>query len=442
MRILLIAYEFPPGPSPQSLRWARLAGELAQRGVDVHVLSVQRGGERVRLDVPARVVVHRTPAGAASGLVAWLRSRQESETGRSQPASSPGNPAAPSTFPLADDLAGELNWKGRLVAGLDRVAGKFTFPDPFGQWELSARLRLRGLLCELQPDVVVSSHEPATTLRLGRIAKQAGFPWLADLGDPVLSVGTPRRWRRLAERVEAWTCRHADHVTVTTEATKRLLASRHSAPEPRFTVLTQGFDPVGRGPGAEANPVAFDADRLELVYTGSFYAFRHPRHLVDAVLACDAARLTIATRTPPEWLVATAEAHPGRIRLAGFLRHGQAVAMQRSADVLVNVANDDAVQLPGKLFEYLGAGRPILHLGCGDVDVAASLLRGRRRGLAVANDAEAIGGALQRLLDIKRAGAWEREFELGEGGFAEYEWTNIADRLHGLLVQVMAARSA
>ena len=43
LRILLIAYEFPPSPSPQSLRWAYLANRLVAAGHDVHVLAPDIG---------------------------------------------------------------------------------------------------------------------------------------------------------------------------------------------------------------------------------------------------------------------------------------------------------------------------------------------------------------------------------------------------------------
>ena len=108
-----------------------------------------------------------------------------------------------------------------------------------------------------------------------------------------------------------------------------------------------------------------------------------------------------------------------RIRLTGFLSHDQALALQRSADVLVNIANDDPVQLPGKLFEYLGAGRPILHVG-GARGLEFLLCEGRR-GIAVANDVAEIGRALDRLAAIKRADAWHHEFDLDAGRFAGYE---------------------
>ena len=68
MRLLLIAYEFPPSPSPQSLRWAYFARELDALGHEVHVLAPDFGGETPGLPVlPRGVVVHRCFAGPFRG---------------------------------------------------------------------------------------------------------------------------------------------------------------------------------------------------------------------------------------------------------------------------------------------------------------------------------------------------------------------------------------
>lgn len=425
MRILLIAYEFPPSPSPQSLRWSRLARELVAHGAKVLVLTVQRDGERIRLPLPGGLVIDRTPAGAASGLVAHVRSRHVSES--TELVDAPGAVRQPADTDLAPAPDSMLNWKGRLVARLDQLVGAFTFPDAFGQWEVAARLRLRQLLQEFRPDVVISSHEPATTLRLGRMARELGFAWLADLGDPVLSTYTPARWRRRARRVEAWTCRNAGHVTVTTAMTKELLAARHGVDVARFSVLPQGYDSLEAVAASATSPVSFDADTLELVYTGSFYAFRHPQALIEALLECEGARLTVATRTPPAWLDEFSTAYPDKLRATGFLTHPQALALQRGADILVNIANQDEVQVPGKLFEYMGAGRPILHIG-GGADVAA-MLHGRRRGIVAADRTDAVVDTLRRLLQLKRDGDLTTRFDLRPGLFPEYEWTSIGRRL-------------
>src|SRR5690606_30219222 len=99
-----------------------------------------------------------------------------------------------SAAPAAVD-ATRLNWRGRLVDAAKRLAGLLLFPDVRAEWNPWARRELRRLLAEIKPDVVVTSHEPASTLPLGMYAQRLGFAWVADLGDPVCAAYTPRRWR-------------------------------------------------------------------------------------------------------------------------------------------------------------------------------------------------------------------------------------------------------
>ena len=448
LRVLLIAYEFPPSPSPQSLRWAFLVRELLELGTEVHVLTAENWWPLTSTQPPPGAIVHRAWPGGVAGIIAlsrrWrrLRGRSEHEAGTSDAISNKAGDGAarPGTGAISSGAAeSRLNWKGRTVDQLNKLIRRFTFPDERGRWEPSARRELEQLLESLQPDVVISSHEPATSLRLGRMANERGFPWVADLGDPVLSFYTPERWRKGSFDVESWTCAHADRVTVTTEAARALLADRHGVPESRFEVLTQGYD------GAlvpEPAAVKFDPDRLELLYTGSFYQFREPRSLVDAVLASPGVRLNIATSRAPEWLLPLLDSHPEQLRLLGFVPHAQAVSLQQAADVLVNIANDDPVHVPGKVYEYLGAGRPILHLGDNEEDVAARLVQTHRRGVVSGNGAAAILESLAQLVEIKRAGDWSAHFNLDQSGVEQYQWQSIARRLHKLLQEVVGARHA
>ena len=76
MRILLVAYEFPPSPSPQSLRWAYLARKLQALGHDVHVLAPDLPGKGEGLPDIGGLVVHRVHAGPIVGFIA-ARSRKE-----------------------------------------------------------------------------------------------------------------------------------------------------------------------------------------------------------------------------------------------------------------------------------------------------------------------------------------------------------------------------
>lgn len=433
MRILLIAYDYPPCSSPQSIRWTYLSRELSIRGFNVEVLTVDAPGSVMlrTMRAPENVTVHRTASGLISKLAEYLLRRHMSR--------STGSVSAPIVSGAASSARMEtstvkLNWKGRLVEALQKAPEKLYFPDARGEWLYFARRRLRSLLKEFKPDVVVSSHEPATTLELGRDVVRAGIPWIADLGDPVFSFYTPERWKKRARKLERWVCCNSQQVVVTTMSAKRLLASRHGVDEGRFSVLTQGFDAVA--PDAQsysAGSVDFDADKLELLYTGSFYSFRHPQALIDAVLACPSARLTVAASALPGWMSEIVRSNPEKIRYLGFVNHGAARVLQCNADVLVNIANDDLTHIPGKVYEYLGAGRPVLHIGNQSDDPINSLITDLRRGLVCGNDSIEIGRLLARLFKEKLDGSMQVAFDLSMEAVRAYSWQALGQGLARIL---------
>src|SRR5690606_36359314 len=284
--VLLIAYEFPPSPSPQSLRWCYLAAGLARHGHRVHVLAPEHPGNGVGLPgLPEGVVVHRTFAGPGMGLLNLLvrRRRGGAVRERARVDGAENAFAQDEGTPATVAMQRPLNWKGHvhnalsafrtwLFHGLQRLMGPCFFPDGRAEWYPWARKGLDRVLSGHAIDIVISSHEPATTLSLGLLASRKGYPWIADLGDPVLAPYTPRRWRRRALRLERDVCARADLVTVTTETVARSLAQRHGLDGDRLLVLTQGF---AASADSRPGPPPFGGDRpLELLYTGSLYVFR------------------------------------------------------------------------------------------------------------------------------------------------------------------------
>ncbi|WP_187471151.1 glycosyltransferase [Luteimonas viscosa] len=449
--LLLIAYEFPPSPSPQSLRWAYLARELALRGHCVHILAPEHPGAGHGLpELPDGVVVHRTYAGPAMGLLNFLAKRERRKAAGAAaepPAAVTGPPASASAVPVTAVAAPPLNWKGRLhnaanhcrtiaFHGFQRLTARWFFPDGRAEWYPWAKRRLRFLLDQLDVDLVLSSHEPATTLSLGLDTRRHGLPWIADLGDPVLAPYTPPRWRKRAARLERRVCMAADRVLVTNPAVAALLTERHGVAATRLSVLTQGFD--GRMDTFEDRGSV--TPPLELLYTGSFYSFRRAEPLLDAVVATPGVRLNIASISVPEHVQAVSRRSPS-IRLLGFLPHVEAMAWQRRCDVLVNLANDDPCQVPGKFYEYLGARRPILHIGNGD-DAAAKLLLGIPRGWVCPADAVTLQTRLEILRDDARAGRIATSLDLSAAAVREYDWAAIGARLDKIINTLMLEREA
>lgn len=394
MRVLLVAYDYPPTQSPRALRWRYLTRELALLGHEVHVLVPDLGEPNVELpQTPGRVVVHRTFPGPFGWLIGRAGRRRE------RPANSPVHPATESGT--------RLNWRGRLMDIAKRIAGLALFPDVRAEWNPWARHALRRLLPDLKPDVVVTSHEPASTLLLGAYAQRHGFAWVADLGDPVCAAYTPERWRRRAMALEARVSTLADYVLVTNEATRALLIQRHGQDARRCAVLPNGYDDR-RIPAEHLwDRPSFDDKRLELVYAGRLYGYRDPAPLLQAVATTPGVRLTLVVPDPPEGDASATlmEGAGDRLRPLGPLPHDQVQAMLERADVLVNFGDrGQPVRIAAKVYEYLGIARPILHVHSGEGDAAAALLRGLGRGWLCAADAGELAALLADLVQRKRDG--------------------------------------
>lgn len=421
MRILLIAYEFPPIPSPQSIRWAYLTRELAGLGVDVHVLAPDHPGygpSHGLPRLPAGVSVHRTFPGPFGWLLRKLARRRlvgGSTCEEADPSPSPIQPPKPQAA---------LNWKGRVLLALQAAAGWLVFPDVRGEWNPWAKAGLHRLLDSIKPDLVISSHEPASTLELGLLAVDRGYRWFADLGDPVVASYTPQRWRRRALALERKVCLTAERVVVTTSATKTELLSRHGGPPDRFIVLSQGFDNQART--VRKSNGMFEREKLELLYCGSFYGFRRPDALLAALSRLPGIRLSIAASTVPSNVLEASLRTPDSVRLLGYLPHSEVLELQRSADVLINISNDDPVQVPGKLYEYLGAGRPILQVGGFPLGEAGRLLELTGSGWNCGNSEEAVVKALQDLEQRKSSYGESFGLSIHHDAVDGYSWNSLA----------------
>lgn len=436
LRVLLIAYEFPPNASAQSLRWAYLAGRLAEFGHEVHVMAPAIAGAAEGLPpLGPQVKVHRVWPGPVRSLIGWLERRRPAHApdgaGTSTSVTAPSSAAVRSLAPP------RLNWKGRLLHKCLRTIGWSVFPDVRGEWYLPGRLALSRLLREVRPDVVVSSHEPATTLQLGLHAKRKGFRWVVDMADPVLAPYTPLRWRRHARDLEARVMRDADQVLMTTQSAIELLRERHGDTGAPMSVATQGFD---EELSADRLPKRRDGD-LKLLYAGSFYSFRDPRVLIEAILDVPNTSLWIASGNVPDWVIACAKEFPRKLILLGAVPHRHLLRLQRQTDILVNLANADPCQVPGKLYEYFGAGRPILHLSVAESDSSGDLLRVLKRGWARRGDRAEVVRVLSELVDMHREGRLEAGLDLTLERVRGWTWTATARQVESVLLQTVNAGS-
>ncbi|MFH1567350.1 MAG: glycosyltransferase [Gemmatimonadota bacterium] len=395
---LFLAYHYPPVRSAGVERTARFVRYLPELGYRVRVLTTSTFG--------GRLDGHTLRAWEPLSWYRWWRT-PAARTDASSPARSPR--------------------RGRLA----RVARRWLLvPDGQVTWLPAAAVLALRQIRQDPPDLIYSTSPPASAHLLGLLLKGlTGLPWVADFRDtwvddpldPVL-LEMPCR-RRLERRMEGAVMAAADAVVVATGVSADYLAAAHPEARERLRIIPNGFDPeevaepdaerltpegllVARDEdlpavgGARAGAVASACPEpgvLRLVHTGSF-SYSHPRRSPEALFAAVRRllegdpewryrlELLLAGRLAPAEIGAAQDlVEAGVVELCGELDRAAALALQRQADVLVVVdhARDGpASNLPGKVFEYLATGRPVLAL-CGP-GALRDLLTRTGGGIAVA----------------------------------------------------------
>jgi Glycosyl transferase 4-like domain len=403
MRILLVSYFFAPANTMGALRVTRLASFLRNAGHDVRVLAAAYSGWPPTLDcdfpdqhvlrtsevdinwVPRRLATLRNAFGAASSPAA--KSGGASMLRRDAPPS-PG---------------------ARLLHGASRLyTNALNWPDARTGWLPYAWVAGRRLLRSWRPDLVYASSPPPTCLLLGKIlAARCAVPWIAEFrdrwsDDPYYAKPA---WRQALEaRLERGIIGSARAIVTVSEPWAKRYAEAYGKPT---LVVLNGFEPddyAGRD-----SVGAVHSRGLEIAYTGGIYPGRRdPSPLFQALMLGPELPAEVRVHfygADLEHVLALA-AQAGvaeRVTIHPHVPRADAAALQQRADVLLLMQwNDPREQgnLPGKLFEYLGARRPILGLGLKD-GVPAKIIRERAAGL-FCNDPAQIAAQLTAWLETKR----------------------------------------
>ena len=372
LRLLVITYYWPPSGGAGVQRCLKFVKHLGHFNVEPTVITVDPAqasypvrDESLLAEVPPTVrIVH---TGTTEPFESYKRL-----TGRAVPYGGFANEGKP----------------GPLQQVLRFVRGNLFIPDPRRGWNRHALAAVEKLLAAgEQFDAVLTSSPPHSTQLIGlELQRRHGLRWLADLRDPWTDIyyykdlhHTPlASW--LDARYERQVLTHADAVLVTSPETKRLfLAKNPTLPATKFHVLPNGYDESDF-----RQPSQPPAACLRITHTGTITELYHINRLLEAVAAGAAAHPTVPLRL--RFVGQVSAQLRGQIAEAGltditeyldFVPHEQSVAYLMESSVLLMAIPDvprNLGILPGKVFEYLAAGKPILCVGPAGSD-ADNLLR-------------------------------------------------------------------
>jgi glycosyltransferase involved in cell wall biosynthesis len=260
-------------------------------------------------------------------------------------------------------------------------------------------------------DVAYSSSGPFTSHLVGLLLKRiTRRPWVAELRDGWY------RWNRaifpdypawrdaLERRLEAAVIRTADRVILVTERMADAFHCQYSnLPNAHFGVVSNGFDPVQLQVQSTIEPHT----TWDVLHAGALYYGRSLTAFLQAVRQLNRADPKFA-RDFRLTLLGTLDAAARReldasrlgasVQVLGQTDHASAIRSMRSADALLLVANTTPgaeATVPGKLFEYLAVGRPIIAIAPPESSTADVLRLTGGGWLAAAGSPGAIACTLQ-----------------------------------------------
>ena len=428
LRLLVITYYWPPSGGAGVQRCLKFVKHLGHFNVEPTVITVDPAqasypvrDDSLLAEVPPGVRVIHT--GTTEPFESYKRL-----TGRAVPYGGFANEGKP----------------GPMQQVLRFVRGNLFIPDPRRGWNRHALAAVEKLLAAgEQFDAVLTSSPPHSTQLIGlELKKRHGLRWLADLRDPWTDIyyykdlhHTPlAAW--LDARYERQVLTQADAVLVTSPETKRLfLAKNPTLAANKFHVLPNGYDESDFRLPSQPPP-----DCLRITHTGTITELYHISRLLEAVATCAAAhpavplRLRFVGQVSAELRGQIAGAGLSEItEYIGFVPHDKSVEYLLESSVLLMAIPDvprNLGILPGKVFEYLAAGKPILCVGPAGSD-ADNLLRECDAGQALPYE----NAALMRETLEELVTRWQRNrnLDLPALGNARYSRRALAGELAGLV---------
>lgn len=248
----------------------------------------------------------------------------------------------------------------------------FVYPDEQKYWYKYALEAGRNLLVKEEFDAILSSSYPVTShLIANDLKKEYELPWIADLRD----LWTQNPYKNhlfirnyFEKKMEINTLKNADAMISTSNISTNKLKRLHKK---KVFTITNGFNPK------EVNPSNSNQNNKFIIfYSGRLYINkRDPEFLFISLYELNKEnKININDFSlefygyDVQWVYDLSKKYnlENIVKLKGLIDRNKIIKKQRRSQLLLNLTwnnPDNAGVIPGKLFEYLAAKRPIVSIG-------------------------------------------------------------------------------
>jgi glycosyltransferase involved in cell wall biosynthesis len=308
-------------------------------------------------------------------------------------------------------------------------------------------------LRQKRPDVIYAVSTPLTVGLLGvvlsKIWRRPLVFEVTDLWpDAALAVGVlrPGMAERVARRIERICYREASVIVALTSGIREAII-RHGVSPEKVALITNGFDPslfASSDPGRSQvrETLELPDEQFCCMYLGAHGRYNSLQTVLDAAvdLRDDTGVTFVLVGDGDEKVRLERFANENELKNVRFLppvprRESIAVLQAADAFVLPNRSGDFfRMNLPNKLFDFLGSKRPIVVAGDGET---GDVVRAAGAGLVVgAEDGKAMADAIRKLRSMSDS---ERE-AVGVAGYryavANFSRQKLAEKSVRLLEQI------
>ena len=427
-RVLVIAYYWPPSGGSGVQRWVKFCKYLPQEGWQPVVFAPENADypsldPSLDADLPKDLEVLRGRIWEPYAAYRKLLGGKNAST------------------QVTEISSGKKTWKQRLSLW---IRANLFVPDPRVGWVKPSVKTLKAYLTEHPVDVIVTTGPPHSVHLIGlHLHKALGTPWIPDFRDPWSRMYylkylpmTEKTWNKLRRQEQTVLDSCSTVLACTPLVQEEFQAQTHTP----VACITNGFDEADF---AERLLPRWDG-HFNITHTGLFAADGNPLALwkVLGILAAsepgfrEDLRIRLVGKVDKEILESIKAAGlSANVVALGPQNHATAILEQRAATILILPMRNDAQYrpiLPGKLFEYLAARRPILGIGQEDGAMARVLFSAKAGITADWEDTAPMRAFL--------ANAWRQHCEGGvpatNGDISSYTRRNLTHALAQLLSQV------
>ena len=354
-KVLILTYYWPPAGGPGVQRWLKFVKYLPEFGIEP-ILYVPENpsypiiDDKLVEEIPKGVTVLRKKIREPYRWASLL-SKSKTQT-------------------ISRGMIAKKK-QGFLEKILLWVRGNLFIPDARVAWVKPSLDFLGSYLQEHKIGTVITTGPPHSVHLIGLGLKdKLNICWIADFRDPWTSIGYHAKLRlskasqQKHKELERKVLSSADQIVVTSQATRSEFENITSKP---IEVVTNGY---------EDNPYAMALDEdFTIAHIGSLLTDRNPTRLWKVLgelvqtnkLFAEKLKIQLVGVVGDEVKDSLAEhGLADYVDFKGYLNHQEVLQLQQKAQLLllleINSAQTAGI-IPGKLFEYFAAKRPILAIG-------------------------------------------------------------------------------